>query len=162
MPDLIHSDLRIKGQVRIVTRDVWDGRVLRDTGFMPNQITNGGASAIVAWLTSTPNRGASASTILWPSHMELGDGTGTPAPTDTDLFSPNATTLVAVTQAGPTPGNPLVAEWTGVWGSNYGPYNATELGLKNAAGTLFAHTMASIDLTSGTTTSVLWQWTLSV
>ena len=161
MSHRLHDTLRIKGRVRIVTHAL-DGRILRDIGWTPNQICNGGAAAIAQWLTSTPNRGQSTVAVPYPAFMELGDGTGTPAPTDTDLFSPNVATNVHVTQSAPMAGSPLIAQWVGVWGPSYGPYSATEIGLLNSAGTLFAHLLATIDLTASTSTSVAWQWQLSV
>ncbi|NMP20788.1 hypothetical protein [Sulfobacillus harzensis] len=162
MPNLLVPDsLRLTGRVRIVTRSP-DGRMLRDSGWIANQICNGGAAAVVAWLTSTPNRGASSQAVPYPAYMELGDGTGTPAATDTDLFSPNVATQIHVTQAGPAPGNPLVAQWVGVWGPSYGPYNASEAGLLSADGTLWSHILATIDLTTTASTVVTWQWVLSV
>ncbi len=160
MAESLHSTLRIAGRVRIVTRSL-DGRVLRDSGFIPNQITNAGAAAIASWLTGVPNRGASGQAIPYPASMELGDGTGTPSATDTDLFSPNVATNIHVTQSGPVAGSPLVAQWVGVWGPQYGPYNGSEIGLLNSQGVLYAHLLATIDLTTTASTAVTWQWVLS-
>lgn len=156
-----HSALTLTGRIRVVQRDL-TGRVLRDSGYVPNQITNGGASAVAAWLTGSPNRGVASQAIPYPAYMELGDGTGTPAPTDTDLFSPNVATNIHVTQAGPVAGSPLVAQWTAVWGPSYGPYSATEAGLLGSNGTLWSHIMATIDLSSDTSTALTWQWQLTV
>lgn len=161
MAQTLHSTLRIAGRVRIVTRSL-DGRILRDSGFVPNQITNAGAAAIAQWLTGSPNRGASGQAVPYPAYMELGDGTGTPAATDTDLFHPNPATNVHVTQSGPVAGSPLTAQWTAVWGSSYGPYSATEAGLLSASGVLWAHTLATVDLSADSSTSIQWQWQLMV
>jgi hypothetical protein len=161
MPTLYRSTLTLTGRVRIVTRSL-DGDLLTDSGWIANQICNGGASAVVSWLCGVPNRGQASVAIPYPAYMELGDGSGTPAATDTDLFSPNTSTNVHVTQATPSASNPLIAEWTAVWGPQYGPYSATEIGLLSASRTLFSHLLATIDLTTTASTAVTWQWQLSV
>ena len=161
MHSIIHSALTLSGRIRVVQRDL-AGRVLRDSGYVSNQITNGGASAVVAWLTGSPNRGVASQAIPYPAYMELGDGTGTPAATDTNLFSPKVATYIAVSQAAPNATNPLIAEWTAVWGPSYGPYSGSEIGLFSRAGTLYAHLLATIDLTTTSSTAVTWQWVLSV
>lgn len=161
MPTLLHATLTLRGRIRIVTRSL-DGQLLTDSGWIANQITNAGAAAVVAWLTGTPNRGQASVAIPYPAYMELGDGSGTPAATDTDLFSPNVATNIHVTQSGPSATNPLIAEWVAVWGPQYGPYNATEIGLLSQSGTLFSHLLATIDLTTTASTAVTWQWQLSI
>ena len=161
MASRLQSSLHLTGRIRIVQRDL-PGDVIRDSGWIENQICNGGASALAQWLCGVPNRGQAAVAIPYPAYMELGNGTGTPAATDTDLFNPNVATNIHVTQSQPSATNPLIAEWVGVWGPSYGPYNATEAGLLNTNGTLWSHLLATIDLTTTSSTAVTWQWVLSV
>lgn len=157
----MQSRLTIIGHVRIVQTDAAH-KILRDSGWQANQITNGGASALAAWLTGSPNRGNASQALPYPAYMELGDGSGTPTASDTGLFSPSTATYIHVSQAAPSASNPLIAEWTAVWGPSYGPYSATEVGLFSKSGTLFAHLMATIDLTTTSSTAVTWQWQLSI
>lgn len=157
----VHSPLTLAGRIRVVQRDL-AGQIIHDSGWLANQITNGGASAVVAWLTGSPNRGVASQAIPYPAYMELGDGSGTPGASDTGLFSPSTATYIRVSQAAPSASHPLIAEWTAVWGPSYGPYSATEIGLFSHAGTLFSHLMATIDLTTTSSTAVTWQWQLSM
>ena len=62
MHSTLHSSLTVSGRIRVVQRDL-AGRVIRDSGDLPNQITNGGATAVVAWLTGSPNRGVASQAI---------------------------------------------------------------------------------------------------
>lgn len=157
----LDGGLIIKGIVTIRQYDIASGRLIREQT-LGNQITNGGAAAVAQWLCGVPNRGQASIAVPYPAYMELGDGTGTPAPTDTDLFSPNVATNIHVTQSAPSASNPLIAEWVGVWGPSYGPYSAGEIGLLSAQGTLFSHVMAPINLSASTSTSVTWRWATSV
>ena len=153
--------VRLVGRVRVVTQAL-DGRALRDTGWRPNQIVNGGAAALAAWLTGTINQGTAPSAVPYPAFMELGSGTTTPAPTDTDLANPNVATYISVSQSAPVAGSLTIAQWVGVWGPQYGPYNATECGLFNSDGTLFSRLLATVDLSADTTTTLQWQWVVQV
>lgn len=153
--------LAIHGRVRVVTRRRSDDALLRDSGWCPNTVTNAALAALVQWLTGTGNIGYAAAP--YPNYVELGTGSGTPAPTDTALFAPVAATNTQVAILQPSASNPAQAEWIVAFPSSVPTGTYTEAGLFTTNGTLFAHVAGlTIDLSASTTTSLQWVWTLSV
>jgi hypothetical protein len=153
--------LTLTGYVRIRTYHAADGRLLADSGWRPNQITDAAVQALAQWLTGANSTGYNP--VLAPNYVELGTGSGTPSPSDTSLFQPVASTQVACTERTVLDGPPAQAQWVAVWGPSYGPLSATEAGLFNANGTLFAHIAGlTINLTTTTTTSLAWTWSFTV
>lgn len=156
----LHTALTGRGRFRTYTAG---GRLCADTGWRPNQVLQTGGAAVIQWLTGTNNTGYQA--VPPPSTAQLGTGTCTAAPTDTGLCVPAAGTLVPVSQQGPTSSNPLVGFWIFVWGGTAGSVTGTftEALLASAAGTPFAHlTGLSVTLSSTTTTTLEWQWTITI
>lgn len=71
-------EMGISAHWRLILRNR-DGSIARDTGWFKNVITNVGMSRIVRY-DDFP------STVSWLSYLAIGNGTGTPAFTDTALF----------------------------------------------------------------------------
>ena len=157
----LSGTLALRGRVRLITRSAADGRLLADSGWLPNTICNPAANAIAAWLTGTGNIGYQP--VPFPSYAELGTGSGTTAPTDTALFQPVASTNVKAQILGPNATTPSTAQWIFVWGPQYGPLNATEIGLFDGNGLMFAHIAGlTIDLATTTSTSLQWAWDVTL
>ncbi len=150
--------ISISGQVRITAVDA-QGNTVYDSGWVKNQVTNYAASAVAQWLTGKNNSGFSP--VLPPAYTELGTGTGTPSPTDTNLFTPvTATNQWCATFTNPSAG---VAQWTSQYFgtiNNAGSY--TEEGLFDANGNLWAHLVEAVTITQGLATTIVWQWTVTV
>jgi len=143
--------MRVLGRVRVVTRDRATGRLLTDSGWGANTVTNGYLAALA---------GGSIGQALSPAtHTELGTGTGTPAVTDTALFAPDAATVLACSSLGVLTDPANTAQWVSVYTSPTGTFS--EVGLLAEDGTLYAHKLATVSITSGTQTTVTWQITLS-
>lgn len=68
-------EMGVAGYYRLILRNR-DGSVARDTGWFKNLITNNGMKRMVNYATTPPN---------WGAWLAIGDGTGTPAFTDTAL-----------------------------------------------------------------------------
>ena len=150
--------ISISGQVRITTVDS-QGNTVYDSGWVKNQVTDYAASALAKWLIGQNNTGQNP--VLPPQYMELGTGTGTPAPTDTNLFTPvTATSQRCATFTNPSAG---IAQWTSQY---FGPVNNagnyTEEGLFDANGNLWAHLVEAVTITQGLATTIVWQWTVTV
>ena len=141
----------ITGRVRIVTRDLRTGHLIDDSGWSANTVTNGYLAALA---------GASLGQPMSPAtQTELGTGTGTPAVTDTSLFTPDSATILTCSSL-TLPASPInTAQWVSVYTGPAGAF--TEVGLLAKDGTLYAHKMATVTITSGTQTTVTWQITLS-
>ena len=157
---LLEDAISITGQVRIETRDA-QGNLVYDSGWKSNRCNVNLAVAVAAWLCGINNTGYNP--VLSPTQTELGTGTGTPGPNDTDLFAPVEATLVHCTAIAPEPGSTGVAQFiTQYFGTanNQGTYS--ELGLKDTNGKLFAHIVENVTITSGLTTTVTWNLTCSV
>ena len=141
----------VTGRVRIVTREIHTGRIVYDSGWSANTVTNGYLAALA---------GASLGQAMSPAtQTELGTGTGTPAVTDTSLFTPDSATILTCSSL-TLPASPInTAQWVSVYTGPSGSF--TEVGLLAKDGTLYAHKLATVSITSGTQTTVTWQITLS-
>lgn len=148
--------ITVAGRVRVVQWDRRTGRIVADTGWDANTVTNGYLAALTAWAVGTPN---TSQGVPPATQTILGTGTGTPAVTDTALFAPDTATILACASRVvlPTPAN--TGQWVSVYTAPVGSY--TEAGLITADGTLYAHKLATITISSGTQTTVTWQITAS-
>ena len=120
-----------------------------------NTITNFARQQIVSILAN------SVSSILTPSKMELGTGSGTPSATDTDLWSPSAGTLKLCSSIAPylTYNAQYICTWLstdpiqGTW---------TEVGLKDSNNNLWAHSAISGNITISTGDALSCQWSVQI
>jgi hypothetical protein len=120
-----------------------------------NTVTNFARQQIVAILTN------SVSSIMPPSTMQLGTGSGTPSASDTNLWSPSAATLKQCTsiQAYLTYYAQFITTWlstdpiTGTW---------AEVGLKDSNGNLWAHSSITSDITISTGDALSCQWSVQI
>jgi hypothetical protein len=116
-----------------------------------NKVTNYALGYIPQILTNT-----APFPLQLPSQMELGTGSGTPARTDTDLWSPAAATLkpLSAMQVYLQYYMQYICTWQtsdpiqGTW---------TELGLKDAGGNLWAHAASTITINTGEMLVGQWQ-----
>lgn len=148
--------ITVAGRVRVVQREYQTGRIVADTGWSANTVTNGYLAALTAWAVGTPN---GIPGVPPATQTILGTGTGTPAVTDTALFAPDTATILACASRVvlPTPAN--TAQWVSVYTAPLGTYS--ECGLTTADGTLYAHKLATITISSDSQTTVTWQITAS-
>jgi hypothetical protein len=102
-----------------------------------NTVTNYARQYIVNVLTNTISY-----PLQIPSQMELGTGAGTPASTDTDLWSPASATLKPISSMQPYLS--YFAQYVCTWQTS-DPIQGTwtEIGLKDAANNLWAHAALS-------------------
>lgn len=120
-----------------------------------NTVTNFARQQIVSILAN------SVSSILTPSKMELGTGSGTPSATDTDLWSPSAGTLKLCSSIAPylTYNAQYICTWLstdpiqGTW---------TEVGLKDSNNNLWAHSLISGNITISTGDALSCQWSVQI
>ena len=120
-----------------------------------NTVTNFARQQIVSILAN------SVSSILTPTKMELGTGSGTPSATDTDLWSPSAGTLKLCSSVAPylTYNAQYICTWlstdpiTGTW---------TEVGLKDGNNNLWAHSAISGNITISTGDALACQWSVQI
>ena len=141
--------IKAQGRVRIVTRDLHTGRMLADSGWSANTVTNGYLAALAAASLGQPMNPA--------TQTELGTGTGTPSVTDTSLFTPDVATILTCSSL-TLPTSPInTGQWVSVYTSPAGSF--TEIALLARDGTLYAHKMATVTITIGTQTTVTWQIT---
>lgn len=160
MPSLTGT-LAIRGRVRIVTRRAADDALVYDSGWQSNTVTNTAIQAVVSWLTGTGNVGYNP--VPFPRYIELGTGSGTVSPTDTALFTPVAATNTACSILQPVPSSPNEAEWIATFPTSTPVGTYSEAGLFTNSGAMFAHLAGlTINLSSTTTTSLQWVWTISV
>lgn len=154
---LKRSEVGLMGKVRAVTQDKY-GNVVADTGWIENQQTDWAASAVAQWYAGVNNTGYNP--VKPPNYMELGTGTGTPAHTDTALFteSPATNQQCSVVSASTNQAT-FVCQYYGT-STNAGTY--TEAGLKDSDGHLFGHLMATISIQQGLSTTVTWVVAVSV
>lgn len=146
----------LRGRVRIVQREARTGRIVADSGWGANTVTAGYLAAVTAWSVGTAN-----SILGTPIATQtiLGTGTGTPAVTDTALFAPDPATILTCASQTVVPSPAYTAQWVSVYTTPAGTYS--EVGLQTVDGTLFAHKMETITISSGTQTTVTWQITAS-
>lgn len=120
-----------------------------------NKVTNYARSYIAQVLTGT-----ATIPLAFPAKMELGTGTGTPAATDPDLWSPVVGTLKSLStiQVYLTYYAQYVCAWqssdpiTGTW---------TEVGLKDVNGNLWAHgAMSAFTVNAGE--MLVGQWAVQI
>lgn len=156
MPNL-QEGLVLSGRVRVQAHDA-QGNLVWDGGWLPNKLTNYMANVLAQWLTGVNNTGYNP--VLPPLYVEAGTGSGTPAPTDTNLFTPVSATY-GRTSIQDTPSNGVAEFVSQYYGdaNNSGDY--TEVGLFDANGNMFAHTMYSFSIASGQTTTITWDITMS-
>lgn len=120
-----------------------------------NTVTNFARQQIVSILTN------SVSSIVPPSEMQLGTGSGTPSPSDVNLWSPAIGTLKPCSAIGAylTYYAQFICTWLstdpiqGSW---------TEVGLKDANGNLWAHSAIMSDITIGDGDALSGQWTIQI
>lgn len=144
--------IQAHGRVRIVTRAIRTGHLIYDSGWSANTVTNGYLAALAGASIGQPMAAA--------TQTELGTGSGTPAVTDTNLFTPDASTLLTCSALTVLTSPANTAQWVSVYTEPTGSY--TEVGLwANDGSILYAHKMATVTITSGTQTTVTWQITLS-
>lgn len=150
--------IAISGRVWIIQTDL-QGNVIQDYGWTPNQVTNYAAQAIAQWLIGRNNTGYSP--VAPPAYTELGTGTGTLSASDTNLFSPVAATNQRCSSF--TNPSPNVAQWTSQYvgtANNAGSY--TEEGLFDQSGNLWAHLLQALTITQALSTTLVWQFTVTV
>ena len=147
-----HSVSRFSGQVRAEEKDP-RGNIISDTGWVSNIETNYLGNSVAAWLAGRNNTGYNP--LSPPTMIELGTGTGTPAVTDTALFTPAASTLIqcSLVNVSAASTTQFIAQYFGTT-NNAGTY--TEAGIFDTAGNLWAHTLISISISNGNTTTVTW------
>jgi hypothetical protein len=122
-----------------------------------NKVTNYARSYIVQAMTS----GDGAVGFYWPSEMELGTGTGTPAASDTALINPVVGTMKQCSniQQYLTYYAQYIATWqstdpiTGTW---------TEIGLFDANGNLWAHVVFTNSLVINSGEMLIAQWAIQL
>lgn len=84
------SIIGVSGHLKIVVTDHSTGDVKEYE--YKNKITNALLARIAQWMAGVNNTGQNPAYV--PSKFQLGTGTGTPASTDTALFTPSAGSLV--------------------------------------------------------------------
>lgn len=121
-----------------------------------NTPLNGAFSLYSQWDSGTNNTGQNALTT--GTIISLGSGTGTPAVTDTGLFSPiaGATASISYAQAN----QPSNGTTTKVWqiGAGKVTTQVTEALMSNSLGTALYHTMFSAAFTPASTETITIQW----
>lgn len=129
---------------------LWKRRVLAK-----NKVTNYARAAIAQILS-----GAMSPPVL-PSRAELGTGIGTPAGTDTDLWSPAVATLKSIAYAQQYLS--YYAQYVTTWLTS-DPIQGTwtEIGLKDAGGNLWAHAAITSNLTVNSGEMLVAQWPVQI
>lgn len=116
-----------------------------------NKVTNYARSYLAQVLTNSVN-----GSLVLPSMIELGTGTGTPLATDIDLWSPATATL------GPCSSVQVYlnyyAQYIAAWQPNTITGTYTEVGLKDSLGNLWAHSAITSNLTVNAGEMLVCQW----
>lgn len=150
----IREGVHVRDNVRVVLTDIHTGR---QTVISSHNIsTNYEFSALSQWLAGKNNTGYQP--LSPPTQIQLGSGAGTPAVTDTALFSPIAntiTTMSNVTAGSPTAGT---STFTFQIAAGIVTVQVTEAGLRDVSGNLWSHTMFGIPFTPSSTQTVTIQW----
>jgi len=149
---------RLVGEIQWVVRDR-RGRFVR-WGIIRNKTNNNARAVLAQWMTGTTN--ASNGAAPGPSQMQLGTGTGTPAATDTGLFTAASGTLVAISNQSVY--QTYYAQYQGFWPSTTPAGNYSEVALFDPNLVLWAHVLLQtsanqpyIPLQLGQTLSVIWK-----
>jgi hypothetical protein len=116
-----------------------------------NKVTNYARGYMAQILTNAVN-----GSLVLPSMIELGTGTGTPLATDADLWSPATVTLVSCT--GIQVYLNYYAQFITTWQPNTITGTYTEVGLKDANGNLWAHAAITSNLTVNSGEQLVCQW----
>jgi hypothetical protein len=120
-----------------------------------NTVTNFARRQIVSVLTN------SVSSIIPPSKMELGTGSGTPSASDTNLWSPSAPTMKQCSsiQAYLTYYAQFICTWLST-DSIQGSW--TEVGLFDSNNNLWAHSAITLGVSIATGDALAAQWSVQI
>ena len=126
------ESLNVKGMFRVQIDD--EGKIVGDSGWVPNQITNLGFNKYLCFALASSNGS------LYPSHVGLGTGT-VPGATATSLDG-EITDSVRTTVTAATSSTSKVVQYTATFASSWftASHDIANIGLfnSNASGTLFA------------------------
>jgi hypothetical protein len=120
-----------------------------------NTVTNYARQYMVYMLTNVISY-----PLLIPSKMELGTGTGTPAGTDTDLWTPASATLKLISNMQPY--QSYFAQYVCTWQTTDSIQGTwTEIGLKDTNNNLWAHaSLPSFVINTGE--MLVAQWAIQI
>jgi hypothetical protein len=149
-----HDDINAHGSVIWVVRDR-RGRFVKGGRGRNQNKTNNNALAALAQLAIGGAPG-------YPTQMQLGTGTGTPAANDPGLFSAAAGTLVPITNWSVYQN--YYAQYMGFWGSSTPAGNYTEAVLLDPSTLCWAHVLLQtsanqpyVPIQAGQTLTILWK-----
>lgn len=121
-----------------------------------NIALNYGIGVFSRWIAGVNNTGQNA--VLPPTKIALGSGSGTPAPTDTGLFTAISGAVASLAYA--TPNSPSNGTTTFVFqiGAGIVTVQVTEAFLSDITNGGFAHTMFGTPFTPSSTETITIQW----
>jgi hypothetical protein len=122
-----------------------------------NTLTNTFMNRIAQWLGGANNTGANA--VLGASKFQMGTGSGTPAASDTSLFTPVASSLINIAGANVS-GNSV--SYIINYPANTTSGTFTEAGLLDANNVLLTHLMLNPNISIAGNLAVTLQYTLNV
>lgn len=134
----VDDGIRTRGPVEWIIRDAKGRFVKRGRGRLVNKTNNNALAAYAQWGVGVANVGA-GNVIPYPTQMQLGTGTGTPASNDSGLFTAAAGTEVAITSYSVY--KTYYSQYVAYWGSSTPTGNYTEAVLLDPNGLCWAHVL---------------------
>lgn len=155
--DLLQDRIWLRGEVTFTVRDAATGEIVEQQTIR-NIITNFTRTAIAKWLIAeAANWGTVSGAVIPPNFIALGTGTGTPAATDTALWTETAGTRKQCAYRDVY--NNYYAEYVANYQTSDPTGTFTEAGLLDAAagGNLWTHVACNVTKAAGQTLTVQWK-----